>query len=200
MLRINRLNRSKRLTMPVLVLSVLLHGCASQPKQVTKDEPTAGVLVADNSELKLSSPPKALQGHGFQTLVRGRHGDSRYEMLMQVEMGVDNIVMNGSTTSGAQLFEMLWFDKAPYRLTKSPMAKDIEVKYLLADFQLVHWPKEKLLNHLTGVDIIDKDNTRTIIRNGKPVVLIEHQQEFIAFEHLERRYRLTIKVLDKWQN
>jgi hypothetical protein len=119
---------------------------------------------------------------------------------MQVELSQDKIVMVGTTTSGAQLFELQWMDNQPYRLTKSPLGKDIEVKYLLADFQLVHWPKDLLLNYLTGVDIVDKDNTRTLSRAGKPVILIEHQDGFIAFEHLERRYRLTIKVLEQWQN
>lgn len=195
-----------RITIATLAFgfALLMQGCASAPEKPQAPARISQVEIADGIALNLTSPPTKQQGQGMQTLIKGRHGQSRYEMLMQIELNPNNIAINATTTSGVQLFEMLWFENAPHRLSRSPLAKDIEVQYLLADFQLAHWPKEQLLAALDSakikVTIEDKDRARTVYRNGEPVILIEYQTDFIAFEHLERRYRLTIKPLEKWQN
>ncbi len=192
-------NHLGKATLQLLTL-LLLCSCASNSQRAAI-QPNA-VALTKNSQYTLAKTPASLVGKGYLSHIKGTHNDNEYELLVQVELNVDNIVMVGTTVSGLELFELVWFDHKPWQLKQSPLAKAIKPQYLLADFQLVHWPIKSINAHLTGAQMtqsgLEPAVKRVVIQSKQPIITINAQAQQTTFENHSRGYRLTIKTLEEW--
>ncbi|NQZ08540.1 MAG: DUF3261 domain-containing protein [Algicola sp.] len=188
------------MTLLLLLLLLLLSSCASNLSGPTT-QPNA-VALSDNSQYTLAKTPASMVGQGYLSLVTGGYEDSSYELLVQVELNRDNIVMVGTTVNGIELFELVWFDHKPWQLKQSPLAKTIKPEYLLADFQLVHWPLPSINEHLKGAKMTQNETNavreRVVKQGEQPIITITSQAQQTTFEQHSRRYRLNIKILETW--
>lgn len=178
-----------------IITVLLLSGCSSTSSEAPANPSTAvPVIIAANSQLQLSVPPAEKHGKSLATKITMSYGKSSAEMMLEVHFTDQTIEMRGTDPEGAQLFEMQWSKGAPFRISKSPMAKELDLKQLLADFQLVHWPAAQLSTNLIGATLQQDGTVRTVFQGSTPKILIEHHNGVTALEHLERRYRLTFKL------
>lgn len=194
----------------MLALNLLwLGGCATLMSKTSGDDSSANIALTDSSHLQLSPSPASLTGRGFLSLVKGKHQQQDYQLLVQVELSQDRIVMVGTTVNGMELFELLWFPDRPYQLKQSTLAKEIKVAYLLADFQLVHWPVASLNQYLQGALVIESpDGKKRVIKQGKqPLITIQYQTKAlnqskahsdVTVQNHHRQYTVSIKTLEKW--
>ncbi|MFT4927639.1 MAG: hypothetical protein ACI8WB_003752 [Phenylobacterium sp.] len=191
------------LLLSLMLLSLLLAGCAVTPKARLST-----VALSEHASYQLTAAPASLVGQGFLTLVKGRHGDNDYEFIVQVELNKNSIVMVGTTANGVSLFELVWYQDKPFELNQSILAKGIEVEYMLADFQLVHWPMAVINQQLRGATINGYDSHRVVSvsggdnlshgENGKKIIDIDYQPSVTSFAHHLRDYQLSITTLEKW--
>ncbi|MCJ8272090.1 MAG: DUF3261 domain-containing protein [Psychrosphaera sp.] len=179
---------------------LLLSGCASNSPRPAPQSNT--VALTDNSQYTLAKTPANLIGQGYLSHIKGSHNDNDYELLVQVELNKNNIVMVGTTVSGLELFELVWFDHKPWQLKQSSLAKAIKPEYLLADFQLVHWPLPSINEHLKGAKMTQNETNalreRVVKQGQQPIITITSQAQQTTFEQHSRGYRLNIKILEKW--
>lgn len=177
----------------IILLGLLLSGCMSR---AIVDSTL--VSLSQHSHYQLSPPPASMVGQGFLTLVKGRHQQNDYELLIQVELHADSMVMVGTTTTGMSLFEVVWHQHQPAQLQQSMLAKDIEVNYLLADFQLVHWPLALINQQLRNATVEGAADQRLIQHQQQKIIEIDYQPTIINFTHHLRDYQLTLTILQQW--
>jgi hypothetical protein len=177
----------------VFLLMLLLSGCTT-----TAIKQPGVVALTESSHYQLAKPPANMVGQGFLSLVKGQQGEEDYELLVQVEINPDSLVMVGTTVNGIELFELVWYENKPYSLKQSMLAKSIEVEYLLADFQLVHWPLALLNSQLTGAQVNQNQQKRVVKQGEKTIIDIHFNKDSIAVKNLARDYQLTISIVEKW--
>jgi len=183
------------------------------------------VMLGEGVSLTLTPAPSSLLNVGFLTQVNGTAGNidnknngvkestvNHYEMLMQTEISTAVLTMVGMTANGLELFQLQWQAEQPIVVNRSAMASKIKVEYLLADFQLVHWPIDRLNQQLKGAIVSEqlgpqaRRQTRQIRADGQTIISIEYHYEpdvrtpsKISLTNHLRHYQFSLKTLDKWK-
>ncbi|WP_199609011.1 DUF3261 domain-containing protein [Flocculibacter collagenilyticus] len=171
---------------------ILITGCASKIPTNTQS-----VSVASDVNLSLSMPQMSQLTslkESQQQLITFKSNNHNRSILVNTEYDLSGIKMVAMSPQGIPLFSLNFIKEQQIQLQRYIPLDDLRPEYIMADFQLVHWPVELLNKHLNGGKIEEKHNgnERVIIQDSKTVIRIKYNKHHINFEHLERGYTFTI--------
>jgi hypothetical protein len=123
-------------------------------------------------------------------------------MQLELEWRSDAIVVAALGQLGNLLFSMSYDGRTIETVGNRLVLRDLDTSYVLADILLTYCDKGMLDSHLrgAGLEVRDGPNSRAIVRNGTPVIMIEYEHASrwngrVRYAHLERGYSYEIETL-----
>jgi hypothetical protein len=175
-----------------------LTACAISQKRIVTDS----VYIANTVYLQLPDPAEtSIERYATQTLT-GRYQDDTFEMQLRLEFRRDAIVVAAFSHFGNTLFSMSYDGRSITTIGNGLVLRGLDTSYVLADILLTFSDKGLLETHLHGeaLEVVDRENRRTIIENGTPIVDIHYQDASrwsgrVHFLNLEREYEYEIETV-----
>ena len=193
------MHRSLFFYLAAVVLFGQLTGCSLFAERVPVVDLPEGIQFRLLPSSILSSDIAATQK------VTGSYGDRPFVLLSHIEIDNEHFAMVATTTAGNTLFA-LDFSTDDLTVSSSPwLPKNIDALHVLADFQLIFWPKDTIAQNLQSDDIQIIDNasarTRKINHNGSTIIEIKYQhddpwQSTIEFKNHVWGYTYIIETLE----
>lgn len=187
-----------RLPVVFAILAASLPACVTTSRVFHLDE----VEIADAAVLQL--PEREAMGDSLDAtqLITGTYEEQTYTMQVQLEWRPGSMVFAAFNVWGTAAFS-LTYDGDEVQIQGSPLLmRAVRPENVLADILLTYWEFSRLDSRLhgDGLTLVDTVDTRTISRNGTPIIVIGYGGESrwegsVRFEHLERQYVLEIQTL-----
>lgn len=163
------------------------------------------VSLPEGVQFRLLAPSILSSDIAATQKVTGNYGDTPFVLLSHIEIDNEHFAMVATTTASNTLFA-LNFSTDDLTVSSSPwLPKQLDALHVLADFQLIFWPREAISQSLEsdGMQIIDdvKMHTRTISHNGSVMIEIKYQhddpwQGTINFKNNAWGYTYVIETLE----
>ncbi|WP_394173844.1 DUF3261 domain-containing protein [Thalassotalea litorea] len=179
----------------VTVLSCLVTLSCS----VTNRDDEYRVDLEQGIELTLTPPPEALINRSLSQLFSVTAQGKRFEFIVQTEISSKGIVMVALTPDSLPAFEIEFTQGQPLQVRSYIQQWQQLAPYILADFQLVYWPVDRLNNNLTGSRMSQQVSPQVRILEDvskKIIVKIEVNSDTIRFQHMNKNYSFSIEELE----
>ena len=178
------------------VLITCLASCVSVPSSNT-------IQITPEISYRLTPPPPPLIATSFSQLVEIDYSGKKQRFIAQVEYREQEIAVVAVSTSGVPLFDFTWHHGQTVLVNQYVPLPGLDINYIIADMQWIHWPIATLKQSLVGKDITitehyqeQSDDWQRMLIQGKRIIykIIKTKNSY-QLEHSQRNYRIKITDL-----
>ncbi len=123
-----------------------------------------------------------------------------HELLLQTELGSNQINMVGLSAAGLVLFNLTWSDESGLEIKNNLPTKDIEAQVILAYYQLANWPMENIQLGLKNLDLVNSpedQQQRNFFRDNTRIFSMVHTPQYNLMTHYIDHYQIKIETLQQ---
>lgn len=194
---------SRYLTLSVL-LPFLFTGCATAPIDRLLDDT---VRLSSSLSYTLTPPPAKFIAKTQSQLVEITYGQEQKRFIAQIEYGENEIVMAAISVEGMPLFDFVWRLNSPMKINHYIPLPNMNIKNIIADIQLCHWPIAQLSSSLYGenVKLSQQDKVddailiwqRTIKQENQLILKIDKSVNGFELTHVLHGYHIKLTDLNQ---
>jgi len=192
-----RIKNSKAKLLTSIALLLGLSACISIPS-------TDLIEISPDITFKLTAPPTALINTSYNQLVEITYSGQSKRFIAQLEYSSQQIALAAVSVSGMPLFDFVWQVGKPLKINQYVPLPGIDINYIVADMQWIHWPMERLKASLQGDHVmveefreISSDNWHRMISQGESIIYkVSKIKNIYHLEHMKRNYLIKITNLD----
>ena len=181
-----------------LILSFIFVGCAS-----VKTIDDRIVEISDRASLTLPEPNQILPPMELvQFLTIDYQGKKRSSQVVLTSKD-NRLLMVALMPLGGEVFRVEYADGKISSKSLPMTAKDLDLKYALADVIMVYSNQKALQSWLSkGVKVEGKVGERSILLDKELIVRIKYEgkdlySSSVEYEHLARNYKISIKPVSQ---
>lgn len=181
-------------------LACLVLGCTT----LSNDK---SIHLTEHVSLNLTVPPAEKVGTIDSHLVEITARGESHRFIAQVEYRANEIAMASISPSGVPLFDFIWFNDSAAEINQYVDLPFNDIRFIIADMQLCHWPINALKESLSGdnIRVVQGKNVsqpdviwqRSIWDKGQLIIKIDKLQDGYQLENIERNYRIRLVNLNK---
>ena len=159
-------------TLVVILFAIILNACA----QHSTDQPGRSIHISPDLTLILPRPSELAQSVEATQLVTARYGAQSYAFEGHISATPERFLMVGLDSLGRRSMTITWTEAAITYEAAPWLPPQLRPENVLADMVLLYWPDISVQRALesSGGSVISTPGSRTITKNGKPIVLIEY--------------------------
>lgn len=198
-----KLTFSKHLILSIL-LSFLFTGCATVPIDTSLDNT---VMLSDSLSYTLTPPPITHIAKTQSQLVEITYGQEQKRFIAQIEYGQNEIAMAAISVEGLPFFDFIWRLNSPMKINQYIPLPNINIKNIIADIQLCHWPIAQLTSSFYGenVKLSQQDKVddaaliwqRTIKQKNQLILKIDKSVNGFELTHVLHGYHIKLTELNQ---
>lgn len=175
--------------MLLILLLLWLAGCQS-----LTPPPQATVNLGDNIQWRLPALDWVKAPSQRTQQVVAWHGDSRWQLVGELGFDREAMTLTALSGFGTFLFQARFDGQAITVQRSALLPQKADPAHLLADLLLCLMPQQSLEKSLAGegVEVIDGDATREIVKGGKVIAIIAHQAKGFRFEQQQLGYGFEV--------
>ena len=182
------------LLLSLLLLVVFFTACANKPYRLKQ------ISISNQGEFTLQSPVDFGDNLSLLQEIEIQRGDEVLSMIAQVEIINTQVNIVALTPMGTRLFTIQWDDKEFHFSSISEDRLPFEPKRILADNQIILWPK---LSKTAGIVVQESSKAphfRDIYVDGKKIIHIQYDSDQrgkgnSTFHHMEQGYTIHTKTI-----
>ena len=162
------------------------------------------IEISPGITYQLTSPPSELISESYNQLVEIWYSGKNKRFIAQLEYQEHKIALAAVSVSGMPLFDFIWQVGQPLKINQYIPLPALDIHYIIADMQWIHWPIERLKASLQGQHVmveehreVNSDNWQRVISQGKNIIYrVSKTKNIYQLEHTKRDYRIKITNLD----
>jgi len=176
----------------LLTAAALIGGCGAVELRTDVQR----IDIASDVFLVLPRAHELTESFDATQVIYAEYADESHTFESHLEVRPGRITIVGLNAIGVVLFSIT-YDGAEILATGVAEAQVINARYVLADVLLSHWDAEWLMPRLEGATLEVSDSSRTVRRNGEPIIEITYDSGTswagdARLVHRERGYSLRI--------
>jgi len=158
------------------------------------------IAISNQGLFLLQSPHDFGESLSLLQEIEIQRGEDILSMIAQVEISPSQVNIVGLTPMGTRLFTIQWDNKKFHFSSLSPEGVSFEAKRILADIQILLWPRILLGSGVEVKESSKEPYYRDIYVEGEKVIHVQYDSEKrgkgkSVLSHIEQGYEIRVTTI-----